>query len=103
MLDPFVADYMSDSEASTEGALSTPLDSSPLVSNPLDVKVADIDSTTDAKRNARYYNNNASAIVVSLLKDNNVYARPLGNIVYLMPTPLTPEADRQRLIRVIKR
>ena len=53
--------------------------------------------------NARYYNNNASAIVVSLLRQNNVYARPLGNVVYLMPTPMTPEADRQRLIRVIKR
>ena len=54
-------------------------------------------------RNSRYYNNNASAVVVSLLKQNNVYARPLGNVVYLMPTPLTPEADRKRLIRVIKR
>lgn len=56
-----------------------------------------------ASKHARYYNNNASAVVVSLLKQNNVYARPLGNVVYLMPTPLTPEADRQRLIRVIKR
>lgn len=56
-----------------------------------------------AGKNARYYNNNASAVVVSLLKQYNVYARPLGNVVYLMPTPLTPEADRQRLIRVIKR
>lgn len=61
------------------------------------------ESASDENKNARYYNNNASAIVVALLKQNNVYARPLGNIVYLMPTPMTPEADRQRLIRVIKR
>ena len=53
--------------------------------------------------NARYYNTNVSAVVVSLLKQNNVYARPLGNVVYLMPTPLTPVEDRQRLIRVVKR
>lgn len=73
---------------------------SPAVSHPAAVSDA-IDLPASA--NARYYNNNASAVVVSLLKQNNVYARPLGNVVYLMPTPLTPEADRQRLIRVIKR
>ena len=55
------------------------------------------------KQHSRYYNSSASAVVVSLLKQNNVYARPLGNVVYLMPTPMTPEVDRQRLIRVIKR
>ena len=60
-------------------------------------------SASSLPRNSRYYNSNASAVVVSLLKQNNVYARPLGNVVYLMPTPLTPEMDRQRLIRVIKR
>ena len=54
-------------------------------------------------KHSRYYNSSASAVVVSLLKQNNVYARPLGNVVYLMPTPMTPEVDRQRLIRVIKR
>jgi hypothetical protein len=73
---------------------------------PLTVAVAvAVAESTDlpVSKNARYYNNNASAVVVSLLKQNNVYARPLGNVVYLMPTPLTPEADRQRLIRVIKR
>ena len=58
---------------------------------------------SNASRNARYYNSNAASVVVSLLKQNNVYARPLGNVVYLMPTPVTPEADRQRLIRAIKR
>lgn len=56
-----------------------------------------------SNKNSRYYNSNASSVVVSLLKQNNVYARPLGNVVYLMPTPLTPEVDRLRLIRVIKR
>jgi hypothetical protein len=71
---------------------------------PLTAAVAVAESTDlPVSKNARYYNNNASAVVVSLLKQNNVYARPLGNVVYLMPTPLTPEADRQRLIRVIKR
>ena len=55
------------------------------------------------KQHSRYYNSSASAVVVSLLKQNNVYARPLGNVVYLMPTPMTPDVDRQRLIRVIKR
>lgn len=54
-------------------------------------------------KNSRYYNSNSSGVVVSLLKNNNVYARPLGNVVYLMPTPMTPEVDRQRLIRVTKR
>ena len=57
----------------------------------------------NSNSNSRYYNTNASAVVVSLLKQNNVYARPLGNVVYLMPTPMTPIEDRQRLIRVIKR
>jgi dethiobiotin synthetase/adenosylmethionine--8-amino-7-oxononanoate aminotransferase len=89
--DPFVTPHMSDSETGLE------------IVTPSDLKGDDVDTLLDNKQNARYYNNNASAIVVSLLKENNVYARPLGNIVYLMPTPLTPEADRQRLIRVIKR
>lgn len=60
-------------------------------------------SADASSKHSRYYNSNASAVVVSLLKQNNVYARPLGNVVYLMPTPMTPEVDRQRLIRVIKR
>ena len=60
-------------------------------------------SAGTSNKHSRYYNSNASAVVVSLLKQNNVYARPLGNVVYLMPTPMTPEVDRQRLIRVIKR
>jgi hypothetical protein len=60
-------------------------------------------SADASSKHSRYYNSNASAVVVSLLKQNNVYARPLGNVVYLMPTPMTPEVDRQRLIRVVKR
>lgn len=58
---------------------------------------------TSSSKNARYYNSSASAVVVSLLKQNGVYARPLGNVVYLMPTPLTPEADRENLVQVLKR
>ena len=73
-------------------------------SPPLSVETADGQSSSGASnKNSRYYNSNASSVVVSLLKQNNVYARPLGNTVYLMPTPLTPEVDRLRLIRVIKR
>ena len=73
-------------------------------SSPLGVETADGQSSSGASsKNSRYYNSNASSVVVSLLKQNNVYARPLGNTVYLMPTPLTPEVDRLRLIRVIKR
>jgi hypothetical protein len=71
------------------------------------VSNSETDSANNAastpNKNERYYNSNASSVVVSLLKANNIYARPLGNVVYLMPTPLTPEADRDRLIRVIKR
>jgi Aminotransferase class-III len=51
----------------------------------------------------RYYNNQVSTVVVSLLKQNYILARPLGNIVYLMPSPVTPLAERQRIIRVLKR
>lgn len=65
--------------------------------------VAPSSSSTSSSKNARYYNSSASSVVVSLLKQNGVYARPLGNVVYLMPTPLTPEADRQNLIHVLKR
>lgn len=60
-------------------------------------------SSSSSSKNARYYNSSVSSVVVSLLKQNGVYARPLGNVVYLMPTPLTPEADRQNLIHVLKR
>lgn len=59
--------------------------------------------TTSSSKNARYYNSSASAVVVLLLKQNGVYARPLGNVVYLMPTPLTPETDRENLVQVLKR
>jgi hypothetical protein len=78
---------------------------SPSPSSSLLFSVDNIDgqSSSASNKNSRYYNSNASSVVVSLLKQNNVYARPLGNTVYLMPTPLTPEVDRLRLIRVIKR
>ena len=53
--------------------------------------------------NARYYNNQASTVVVNLLRQNHIYARPLGNVIYMMPSLITPPVDRERLIRVIKR
>lgn len=45
----------------------------------------------------------AAASVVSLMRRDGLYARPLGNVVYVMATPLTPEADRRRLTRVLRR
>jgi hypothetical protein len=46
---------------------------------------------------------NNAVNLVTLLRQERIYARPLGNTVYLMPTPLTPLADRQRLVRVLRR
>ena len=40
--------------------------------------------------NARYYNNQASTVVVNLLRQNHIYARPLGNVIYMMPSLITP-------------
>lgn len=71
--------------------------------NPVESSTVTTFPPTSSSKNARYYNSSASAVVVSLLKQNGVYARPLGNVVYLMPTPLTPEADRENLVQVLKR
>ena len=49
------------------------------------------------------YSVNNAINLVTLLRQERIYARPLGNTVYLMPTPLTPLADRQRLVRVLRR
>jgi len=57
----------------------------------------------DATAHDRYYNNQVSTAVVALLRENGIYARPLGNVVYLMPSLNTPLATRQRLVRVLKR
>ena len=40
--------------------------------------------------NARYYNNQSSTVVVNLLRQNHIYARPLGNVIYMMPSLITP-------------
>jgi hypothetical protein len=79
---------------------SSTSNTSPSTSPPTSLPTSPAPSSS---KNARYYNSSASAIVVSLLKRNGVYARPLGNVVYLMPTPLTPEADRENLVQVLKR
>jgi dethiobiotin synthetase/adenosylmethionine--8-amino-7-oxononanoate aminotransferase len=49
------------------------------------------------------YNSNTAANVVALLRQDGIYARPLGNVVYLMPSPMTSEVGRARLVRVLKR
>lgn len=84
-------------------AKTSPVSAPHFLANDSSVDAGTGASAGTSSKHSRYYNSNASAVVVSLLKQNNVYARPLGNVVYLMPTPMTPEVDRQRLIRVIKR
>ncbi|MCL4419324.1 aminotransferase class III-fold pyridoxal phosphate-dependent enzyme, partial [Patescibacteria group bacterium] len=39
-----------------------------------------------------------TAVVISLLHKERVYARPLGNTIYLMATPYTSDFDKQRLL-----
>jgi len=60
------------------------------------------DHSSEAPLAATHSVNNA-VILVTLLRQERIYARPLGNTVYLMPTPLTSLADRQRLVRVLRR
>lgn len=45
----------------------------------------------------------AALMTVSLMRIDGVYARPLGSVVYVMPAPVTADAVRRRLIRVLTR
>jgi len=45
----------------------------------------------------------AALKTVSLMRADGVYARPLGSVVYVMPAPVTADAVRRRLIRVLTR
>ena len=49
------------------------------------------------------YGNTNTSTVVSLLREERVYARSLGNVIYLMPSPLASAAEKSRLIRVLTR
>jgi len=37
------------------------------------------------------------------LRQERLFARPLGNTIYIMTTPFTTDYDRQRLLRVLRR
>lgn len=43
-----------------------------------------------------------SAPIVEHLFENGVYARPLGNVVYIMVSPLTSSAECARLCRILR-
>ena len=49
------------------------------------------------------YGSNAAAAVVKLLFKDHIHARPLGNVVYIMVSPVTEQAVIDRVIRVLKR
>ncbi len=48
------------------------------------------------------YGSNAAAAVVQRLRAEGVYARPLGNVVYLMLTPLSASADATMLLEKLE-
>lgn len=48
------------------------------------------------------YGSNAAAAVVQRLRAIGVYARPLGNVVYLMLTPLSSRADATMLLEKLE-
>lgn len=41
--------------------------------------------------------------VVTLLRENRIYSRPLNEVIYLMPTPFATLFDKERLVRVMNR
>ncbi|CAM9611581.1 unnamed protein product [Chrysoparadoxa australica] len=44
----------------------------------------------------------ASAEILSDLKKRGIYARPLGNVVYVMASPLTPPQECQRVLGILE-
>ena len=52
---------------------------------------------------SRGYSSDASARVVELLKQDRVMARPLGNVVYVMVTPVSSQETVDRILKVLKR
>lgn len=60
-------------------------------------------STASAPSSTGHSGIKTAAIVVELMRNNGIYARPLANVVYGMPTPMSSDADKRRLIRVLIR
>ena len=52
---------------------------------------------------ARGYGGGGAAAVVRRLRAAGVYARPLGNVAYLMVTPTTAPATAARLLAALAR
>lgn len=48
------------------------------------------------------YESNAAAQIVEALSSQGIYARPLGDVVYLMVTPLTSKATCDNLMMKLK-
>eukprot|EP00890_Picochlorum_soloecismus_P005958 jgi/Picsp_1/6363/NSC_03712-R1_adenosylmethionine-8-amino-7-oxononanoate aminotransferase-like protein len=48
------------------------------------------------------YESNAAAQVAEVLKDYGIYARPLGNVIYLMATPLTLKITCDKLLSTLR-
>lgn len=48
------------------------------------------------------YASNAAEGILSRLRDDGVFARPLGNTVYLMCTPMTDAGTLDRLVSTLK-
>mmetsp|Transcript_19255 Transcript_19255/g.46502 ORF Transcript_19255/g.46502 Transcript_19255/m.46502 type:complete len:860 (+) Transcript_19255:74-2653(+) len=49
------------------------------------------------------YQSKASAVVVAHLRENGVFARPLGNVVYLMVTPSTRQSKCAELMLLLQK
>lgn len=54
-------------------------------------------------RERGYASGAAVAHVLESLRRDGIFARPLGNVVYLMGTPWTPAAEGRRLAEALLR
>lgn len=63
----------------------------------------DEEDSVFAGMSATQYNALYASFVVSVLRQERLFARPLGNTIYIMTTPFTTDYDRQRLLRVLRR
>lgn len=55
----------------------------------------------DLRTGATGYASMGAASVVAALRDQGVYARPLGSTIYLMATPLTPAPEVERVVAAL--
>jgi dethiobiotin synthetase/adenosylmethionine--8-amino-7-oxononanoate aminotransferase len=56
----------------------------------------------ELKASSSGYESNAAAHVAEVLRDSGIYARPLGNVIYLMATPLTLQTTCDCLLSTLK-